>query len=97
MPALDEIGFVTCLSGILIVIDTGYLNIWSHNRPPTLPDDDPLSEVANRSVDLQIVGSDAQRAGRLLDMCWHPLIIYDQPPDHPELQQRFDEIVRSQK
>lgn len=101
MPALEEMGFVTSLSGILIVIDTGYLNIWSHDQDPILPnealDSDASTERANQFIDLRIVGPDAERAGRVLDMSSHPLFIYDQPPDHPDLQQRFDEIVGSQK
>jgi hypothetical protein len=36
MPDREQLGFVTCPSGVLIVIDTGYLGIWSHDQPPML-------------------------------------------------------------
>jgi hypothetical protein len=38
MQAIEQLGVVTSRSGILIVIDTGYLNLWSHDRTPVLPD-----------------------------------------------------------
>jgi hypothetical protein len=95
---IEQLGVVTTRSSILIVIDTGYLNLWSHNRRPVMPDD-VLSTVeatvqANSSVDLHIVGSDAERAGRLLNMSWHPLYVYDQPLDHVDLSNKLDAIAR---
>jgi hypothetical protein len=101
MPETEEIGVVTSRSGALIVIDTGYLNLWSHDCPPVLPagslDTDEQTDRANSFIDLHIVGQDAERAGVLLDMSWHPSYVYDQPPDHPELQIRLDELVRKHK
>jgi hypothetical protein len=38
MSSLEQIGAVTTRSSGLIVVDTGYLGIWSHDRPPVLPD-----------------------------------------------------------
>jgi hypothetical protein len=97
MPNHEELGFVTCRSGILIIIDTGYLNIWSHDQIPMLPDGSLNSasavKHANSFVDLKIVGIDAEKAGRALEMSWHPLMVYDQPPLHPELRKKFDEII----
>jgi len=52
---------------------------------------------ANSFVDLRIVGSDAEQAGKLLEMSWHPLYVYDQPLDHPELQQKLDTVVRKNR
>jgi hypothetical protein len=101
MPQAEEIGVVTSRSGTLIVIDTGYLNLWSHDRPPVLPtgslETDEQTDRANLFIDLHIVGQDAERAGVLLDMSWHPSYVYDQPPDHPELQSKLDELVRKHK
>ena len=61
MQGTEKLGFVTCKSGVLIVIDTGYLGIWSHDRVPTSPEgglDTPEStEHANTAVDLNIVGT----------------------------------------
>jgi len=96
--AIEQLGVATTKSGILLIIDTGYLNLWSHDQVPLLPDGVLSSEeattIANSSVDLRIVGSDAAVAGRALGMSWHPLFVYDQPKDHPELQAKLDALVR---
>jgi len=101
MPVREQLGFVTCLSGVLVVIDTGYLGIWSHDRPPALPDGSletqDATHRANTFVDLRLVGADAERAGRMLGMSWHPLFVYDQPPDHPELEKKLTELARTNK
>jgi hypothetical protein len=101
MPEAEEIGVVTSRSGTLIVIDTGYLNLWSHDRPPLMPagslDTEKQTNEANTFVDLQVVGRDADRVGVLLDESWHPSYLYDQPPDHPELQSKLEELVRKHK
>jgi hypothetical protein len=97
MPDREQLGFVTCPSGVLIVIDTGYLGIWSHNQPPILPDGiletEEATARANAFVDLRIVGTDAEQAGRMLGMSWHPLFIYDQPSDHPELDKKLADLI----
>jgi hypothetical protein len=97
VPNREHLGLVTCPSGVLIVIDTGYLGIWSHNQPPILPDGaletEKATAAANAFVDLRVVGADAERAGRLLDMSWHPLFIYDQPSDHPELNEKLADLA----
>ena len=99
MPEREKLGFVTCPSGVLIVMDTGYLGIWSHNQPPILPDGiletEEATAHANAFVDLRIVGADAEQAGRMLAMSWHPLFIYDQPADHPELDAKLANLVRT--
>lgn len=72
MASREQIGTVTTRSGGLIVIDTGYLGSWSHDAAPFLPEDSLDTEEqtsrANRFVDLRLIGSDAERAGQLLDM-----------------------------
>ena len=97
MAGFEQIGTVTTRSGGLIVIDTGYLGIWSHHSPPFLPEGSLGSPErlarANRFVDLRVVGRDADRAGQLLGMSWNPLFIYDQPPERPELEKKLQEIV----
>lgn len=97
MPRQEQLGFVTCRSGILIFIDTGYVNLWSHDKTPLLPegalDSDADTRHANAFVDLRIVGRDAERAGQLLEMSGDPLYIFDQPPEHPDLRAKFDSLV----
>jgi hypothetical protein len=97
MPDREKLGFVTCPSGVLIVIDTGYLGIWSHNQPPILLngalETEEATAAANTFVDLRVVGPDAEKAGRMLNVSWHPLFIYDQPLDHPELEKKFADLV----
>jgi len=79
MPATEKLGIVSTRSGTLIIIDTGYLCLWSHDRPPVMPEgalsSSKLTDRANSSVDLHITGPDAQRAGQMLDMSWHPLYL----------------------
>jgi len=99
MPGSEELGFVTTRSGVLIVIDTGYLNLWSHDRSPKMPPGVLRTEAdtvrANSFVDLQIVGPDWQRAGAMLGMSWHPGYVYDQPPANQKLKSKLDEVTRT--
>jgi hypothetical protein len=96
MEAIEQLGVVSTRSGILLVIDTGYLGLWSHDRQPLMPDgvlpNDALRAQANSAVDIQITGSDAERAGRLLNISWHPLYLYDQPAKHPDLVAKFKAV-----
>ncbi len=62
--------------------------------PDGVLDTEGATERANSFVDLRIVGPDAERVGQMLDMSWHPLYVYDQPPDHEELQDKLDELTR---
>jgi hypothetical protein len=101
MSSLEQLGVVTTRSGVLIFIDTGYLKLWSHDRAPEMPDgvlsDEESTAKANLFVDLRIVGADAERAGRLLDMSWNLSYVYDQPPANLELQSKLDKVVREHK
>ena len=66
-PNVQHLGVVTTRSGVLILIDTGYLRLWSHDRTPEMPEgvlsDEEVTARANSFVDLHIVGADAERAG----------------------------------
>lgn len=101
MPPLEQLGEVSTRSGVLILIDTGYLKLWSHDRLPKIPkgvlSDAEATARANSFVDLRILGADAERAGRLLDMSWNPFYIYDQPPANPELRDKLAKLVIEQK
>lgn len=98
MASLEQIGTVTTRSGGLIVIDTGYLSIWSHDQPPILPDgflhSEDATKHANSFVDLRLIGSDAKRTGQLLNMSWNPFFLYDQPADHPEIDEKLQNLIR---
>jgi hypothetical protein len=101
MGASENLGFVPCRSGTLLVIDTGNSGIWSDLQPPQLLEGD-LHTVealgrANKFIDIRVVGVDAERAGKLLDMSWHPLFIYDQPPHHAELDEKLAKLVREHR
>lgn len=101
VAVLEQLGSVSTRSGGLIVIDTGYLGIWSHNATPLLPEGSLGSiehtKQANSFVDLHLIGADAERAGELLDMSWNPFFVYDKPPDHPEIDEKLRSIVREHR
>jgi hypothetical protein len=68
-----RLGEVTCPSGELVIIDGGYLNIWSGDRSPAVIDpqllgaDDPADAADLRdAVDFEAVGPDAAAALRML-------------------------------
>jgi hypothetical protein len=66
----ERLGETGVPSGVLLVVDTGLLPIWSGRRPPLLPAgllaSREATEDANRGVDFRIEGPDAERAARAL-------------------------------
>jgi hypothetical protein len=81
-----RLGDITCPSGDLVVIDGGYLGVWSGNRSPaeidpvTLGIDDPPTAADIRgAVDFEIVGRDAVAASRLVLGRRPELSLYDVP------------------
>jgi hypothetical protein len=80
--SFKELGQVTISSGVALVIDTGLLKFWCHDRPPLMPEGaapDDVVASANAATDFRLEGSDAERAGRVFDRQWHPLFLYDIP------------------
>lgn len=75
----ERMGTVTCPSGTLVLLDGGLAWMWSHLRPPLLPDWSEVAKTANSSVDIAVRGRDALEAGRLFDRSNHPLFVYDIP------------------
>lgn len=68
------LGEVTCPSGQLVLMDGGYLGLWSGERAPEnvrQPDDEP-------AVDFEVVGRDANAAARSFDR-QSGLTLYDIP------------------
>lgn len=80
--APEVLGEVLIPSGIVLVIDTGLLKFWCHDRPPVMPEGaapDDVVASANAATDFRLEGPDAERAGRAFDRQWHPLFLYDIP------------------
>jgi hypothetical protein len=94
----EQLGEIDVPSGTLIVIDTGLLNLWCHDRPPSMEEGSAPDEVvksANTSVDFRIEGKDAHRAGQQFDRQWHPGFLFDIPSHGlKKVEQTFAEYVR---
>ena len=77
----ERLGTVTLPSGIVLVVDTGLLNLWSGECRPRLPDGILSSEEqtaeANAASDLRIEGRDAVQPGRALGKQPLPTQLYD--------------------
>jgi hypothetical protein len=90
-PSPEVLGEVVFASGTALVVDTGLLNLWCHDRPPRLPEgvlSTPAATAsANRSQDFRIDGPDAEAAGRLFDRQWHPRYLFDAPGEPPGASQ----------
>jgi hypothetical protein len=78
-----DLGVVTAPSGTILIVDPGYLNLWHEDRPPRMPDGilstPEATEAANCAVDLEIVGADAELAGRELNRQWNHRFLFDIP------------------
>jgi hypothetical protein len=98
---IESLGEVTAPSGVLLIIDTGYLNLWCHDRPPVLPEgvlsNAQATARANTFVDVRVDGPDAVEAGKAFDRSWNPLYVFDASPESVgpggKLTQAFAEIV----
>jgi hypothetical protein len=95
----ELLGEVTLPSGVLAVLDCGLLGMWSHDRPPQLPEgilDPETTESVNAGTDFEIVGADAEQAGRSFGRQPHPLFMYDVALSQVrELVSSFEDHVRS--
>jgi hypothetical protein len=97
-PLYEQLGQVTVPSGVVLVVDTGLLNLWCHDRPPLLSEDAAPEDVVaseNAAVDLRVEGPDAELAGRAFDRQWHPRFLFDIPAQAVQpLRERFEALVR---
>jgi hypothetical protein len=89
---MERLGDITCPSGVLVVMDGGYLELWSGDRLPEsvrTPDIPP-------GTDLEIVGPDAEAAARAFDR--QPgRMLYDIPTERvPGFTAGFDDLCREQ-
>jgi hypothetical protein len=84
------LGEITCPCGQLVLMDGGYLGLWSGSRPPEevrAPDIPP-------SVDFEVVGPDAEAAARLFDR-QSGRTLYDIPVTAVDaFRASFDEAIR---
>lgn len=74
MTATVVLGEITCPSGELVLMDGGYLRLWSGEEPPEQGRDDDIPPGA----DYEIVGADAEVAARSFDRQWGRTV-YDIP------------------
>lgn len=83
-----ELGTVVATAGTLLIIDAGYVRLWTHDREPVMPAGvlpDDATEAANGSVDLAFVGVDALAMGKRVGVQWDPRFVFDVPADDLEL------------
>lgn len=107
-PAFDPetpiecLGEVTTPSGVVLVIDTGLLSLWSHDREPIVEEgslsNQHIEETINSSIDLEIEGADAIAAGLSLNRQWHPRFLYDIPINGvSEMRRLLAESISNQR
>jgi len=80
----EKLGEITCPSGVLVIVDMGYMRFWSGRRDPVPPVEeftDPKTKARIASTaDYFIAGKDAAAVARLADLqSFH--FIYDLPSD----------------
>ncbi|MGV9408724.1 hypothetical protein ACWDOP_02320 [Nocardia sp. NPDC003693] len=90
MTDLVALGEITCPSGELIVVDGGYLELWSGERSPDEVQPDRFPEA----VDFRITGPDAAAAARAFDR-QAGTTLYDIPTHATgEFRASFEEAIR---
>ena len=91
---IERIGSVSCPTGALLILDGGLAWMWSHDRPPLLPDCPEVVGATENDRDLIVRGPDAHAAGRAFDRSNNPIYIYDQPGRHVDaLIETFNEMA----
>jgi hypothetical protein len=91
---VEHLGSVSCPSGVLLILDGGLAWMWSHHRPPLLPDFPDVVGATEHARDLVVRGKDSHAAGLAFDRSNHPLYIYDQPEERVDgLVLAFNDLV----
>jgi hypothetical protein len=87
-----QLGEITCPSGELVVMDGGYLRLWSGDRAPEEVDEPDIPPC----VDFEIVGPDAVAAARAFDR-QAGRTLYDIPAQGAaQFRGKFDGLCRDQ-
>lgn len=76
------LGEVSTPSGTVLLIDFGLMYLWTHERPPLIPEgilEGAALEAANGAFDCRIEGDDALAAGKSFARQANPLYLYDIP------------------
>ncbi len=98
MSRPEVLGRITVPSGVIVAIDMGLLALWSHDRPPLVPEgafEPDLRERANGAVDLRIAGPDWARAVRAFDrQTWSHFICDVPSSDVAAMRAAFDDVVK---
>lgn len=94
---METLGEVKLPSGRVLIVDTGLLELWRHDQPPTMPEGIMPPEATasvNGSQDFRIEGADAEQAGSLYGRQRHPRYLFD-IPQHvlAEAKADFDAFV----
>jgi hypothetical protein len=97
-----RIGEITAPSGTALIMDTGYLYLWCHDRDPIYPEGYGMKPenvaYANTSVELRIDGADAEQAGKRLERQWHPRYLFDIPRDSvPSFEELLSKVTKEHK
>jgi hypothetical protein len=99
---MELLGHIKSSTGKIILLDFGCLDLWYNDNTPSAPEwvlsDPKISERINTAIDIKIIGTDAEKAGKLFDRNWHPEYIYDIPrKEFKNTQKLFNEIVKKHK
>lgn len=93
----EQLGEVTIPSGIVMLVDFGLMDLWTHTRPPLIPAgilSDEALKSANEGADFFIDGPQAVELGRHFGRQPHPLYIYDIPRHAvQDLKESFQRVL----
>lgn len=94
------LGQISAPSGTVLLIDFGLMYLWTHDRPPLLPEgliDEQTLASANNGFDLAIEGKDAEAAGKKFGRQPNPLYLYDIPAHgFEELAESFAKMAQAE-
>lgn len=97
--SIEVLGEVTVPSGIVLLIDFGLMDLWTHDKPPLINPgilNSESMESANNGKDFQINGQDAVAAGKQFKRQPHPLYLYDIPlHETAGTIEQFDSMTKS--